>query len=367
MSLLKDIYSTDFFNEFIKLSSKIIPEFKKEKFKKAVSSKDFKILELKQRSSFLAVLLNDLMDSNFEKNSKQLLKLCETIKKSNKFKSNFPFIFIPEIYERAGIDHPIISLNAFEKITSLISCEFAIRPFIERHEKGSMQKIHSWTSHSDEHVRRLASEGIRPKLPWASELKKFRQDPKPIIEVLHKLKNDESEYVRRSVANNLNDVSKDHPELLIEILKAWKGANENTDKLLKHASRTLLKQGHTEVMKIFDYGDKEVISIEDFDLKKNKIQFPGVLEFYCCIKNNKKIAINTRLEYGIYFRKANGSLSKKVFKISERKLNGLEEQKIEKKHSLVSISTRKYHEGIHGVSIIINGFEGPIKEFNLKF
>jgi len=173
--------------------------------------------------------------------------------------------------------------------------------------------------------------------------------------ILEKLKNDESEYVRRSVANNLNDISKDNPQVLIETAGNWLGENQHTDWIVKHACRTLLKQGHTEIMELFGFTKPNHIKIRDFkaqlsvDMGKN-LDFSFIIE----TKNNRLGEL--RIEYAIDFVKKNGNLSRKVFKISESDIKS-KNKAIAKSHSFKKISTRKYYAGNHTISVIVNGQE----------
>lgn len=208
-------------------------------------------------------------------------------------------------------------------------------------------------------VRRLSTEGCRPRLPWAMAIPSLKKNPIPIIPILEELKKDESESVRRSVANNINDISKDNPDMVIKLAKSWKGKTTETDKLIKHACRTLLKQGDLELLKIFGFGSINEIRIDNFEILTPKVKVGTFLEFTFKLKNTSKIASKIRLEYGVYYQKANKTLSKKVYKISEKEYQGNSITKINRKQSFKIITTQKFHLGLHQLSIIING-----KEFN---
>ena len=143
-----------------------------------------------------------------------------------------------------GQDHLELSLNLLKEMTRRASSEFGIRFFIMESPKKTLSVLKRWASDKDQHVRRLMSEGIRPRLPWATNLPLFIKDPAPVIEILELLKDDDEEYVRRSVANNLNDIAKDHPDLVADIAARWmKGASQERKKLIRHGCRTLIKKG----------------------------------------------------------------------------------------------------------------------------
>jgi hypothetical protein len=169
------------------------------------------------------------------------------------------------------------------------------------------------------------------------------------------------------VANNLNDISKDNPATVIGLTKKWKGKSKKTDWILKHACRTLLKQGHREVLEIFGYGAAEHFSVKDFNVLTPMVRSGESLEFECTISNDSDKEQLVRLEYGIYYLKFNGQLSKKVFKISERKYGPKEQVSLQRKQSFKPISTRKYYAGEHQVSLIINGKEFTPVSFNFLF
>lgn len=257
------------------------------------------------------------------------------------------------------------SLDCIEKLTQFTSCEFAIRPFIIHYPEVCMQQMLEWSNHKSVDVRRLASEGSRPRLPWAIALPKFKNDPTPVLPILEKLKNDPSLYVRRSVANNLNDISKDHPKLVITLARQWLGQDPKTDWLIKHACRGLLKQGLPGAMQLFGYASPDTFKRSEPTLKSSTVKMGNTLDFSFSLSNQSKAAQKLRLEYGIYFLKKNGNHNLKVFKISERELSPKQEIKIEKSHSIRPISTRIYYEGEHYVSLIINGKESDKLPFYL--
>ena len=186
------------------------------------------------------------------------------------------------------------------------------------------------------------------------------------IPILETLKNDISRFVRLSVANNLNDIAKDNPALVITLAKKWIGESDNVNWVIKHGCRTLLKSGNAEVMELFGFGSaiKNII-IEDFQINTPKVITGKSLEFNFKLinKNNKKTKI--RLEYSIYYQKANGTLSKKVHKISEKEYAENSTTTINRKHPFKVVTTRVLHPGLHKVAIIINGNELGKHDFQL--
>jgi 3-methyladenine DNA glycosylase AlkC len=275
------------------------------------------------------------------------------------------FMCLPDYVERYGIEDLETSEKVFEHLTAFASCEFAVRPFLVRYPEKMIKKMVAWSKHPNEHVRRLASEGSRPRLPWAMALPAFKKDPTPVLPILENLKNDESEYVRRSVANNLNDIAKDNPQITLKTCYRWFGETRDTDRLVKHACRTLLKAGNTEALQLFGYGDPQNFEISGFEIETPVVRFGEELRFSFRVKNTVKTTALVRLEYGMHFMKANGSLSKKIFKISEKQIDAKSQHHVNRKQSFRPISTRKYYPGRHEISVIINGEEKARKTFEL--
>ena len=229
-----------------------------------------------------------------------------------------------------------------------------------------IHKMHQWSLHENHHVRRLASEGSRPRLPWAMALPELKKNPAAILPILDHLKNDSSEYVRRSVANSLNDIAKDHPDVVLEIAKQWKGHSKETDAIIKHGSRTLLKQGNADILLHFNLHHLSEIEARNFNIKTQKISIGEYLEFSFTIQNKDHQAHYIRLEYGIHYLRQNGQYNKKVFKIAERIFQPQESLEYHRKQSFKIITTRKFYTGIQYISLIINGKERDILSFQLE-
>ncbi len=293
-----------------------------------------------------------------------LVKLANRLEHSEESMS-FEYMFLPDYIEKNGLDQYEISIKAMEEITKFTSCEFAVRPFLLKYPDKMLSQLLQWSTHPHLMVRRLASEGTRPRLPWAMGVPYLKKDPSVLLPILENLKKDSSEIVRRSVANHVNDISKDHPNIAITLIKKWKGISKETDWLVRHASRTLLKEGNLEIMKLFGFGSIKAIKLSDFHIHTPKVKIGSSLDFSFRITNTSPKDIKIRLEYGIYFMKANKSLSRKVFKISEKVYNGNSTTEIRRKQSFKIITTRKLHTGRHQVSLIINGKELDKLDFEL--
>ncbi len=219
-----------------------------------------------------------------------------------------------------------------------------------------------WSKHESYKVRRLASEGSRPRLPWAMAIPALKKDPSPVLPLLENLKNDPSEWVRRSVANNINDIAKDHPDVVIALAARWRGGSKETDAIIKHGCRTLLKQGHAEILE--QYGLKsENIVLKDFKILTPEVKIGEGLEFTFSISNQNPSAQTVRLEYAVYYKKSKGHLAKKVFKISEKIYQPYAVANIHRRQSFKLITTRVFYPGDHQLSVIINGEEKEALDF----
>ena len=209
-------------------------------------------------------------------------------------------------------------------------------------------------------------EGTRPRLPWAGRLDMFIQDPTPTLALLEQLKDDPSPFVRKSVANHLNDISKDYPHLVIETFQRWrKGASKERLWIIRHALRTLVKQGDPAALELLGYGPPQV-SLHDLHIEPAQIQMGESFTFGFTLQSESDEAQNLIIDYVIHFVKANGKTSPKVFKLSTRMLNGRQSSHIQKKHTIKPITTRRYYPGEHRLEIQVNGQVLGGTPFHLK-
>ncbi len=363
--LFKNIYNDSFFNSFIDIILKVHPNFNKASFLKHIFDAGWENRELKQRMRHITIGLKNHWFDDYTKNIALLLSLITQLKADGFKERSIEYMFFPDFVEVYGLENYEMSVKAFEKITQFTSCEFAVRPFIIKYESKMIDQMFVWSKHKNSSVRRLATEGCRPRLPWAMAIPFLKKNPVSIIPILEYLKDDESESVRRSIANNLNDISKDNPEIVINLAKKWQGKNKETDWLIKHGSRTLLKDGGSEIMTLFGFGTVENLTVKDFTILTPRVRIGEYLEFTCQLVNKSIKKSKIRLEYGIYYQKANGTLSRKVFKISEKEYAGNSVATISRKQSFKVITTRKFHVGLHQVIIIINGVEFDKHDFEL--
>ncbi|MCB0703904.1 MAG: DNA alkylation repair protein [Saprospiraceae bacterium] len=353
---LKDLYSKAFFAEFSEVAAAVVPAFDQEVFNQELFDETWESRELKDRMARTAEVSSLFLPVLFRETAPLICALVDALKAQNITGKSLEYMFLPAIIEQRGLQDLKNSLATMEYITSYTSCEFAIRPFFLKYPEELHQQVIRWARDPDHHVRRLASEGCRPRLPWAIAIPHLKKDPSPILPVLEILRDDPELYVRRSVANNLNDISKDHPGLVLQLVSSWKGQHADVDWVIKHACRTLLKQGVPEAMYLFGFAKPNQVELLSLELSPNPIQIGESMTFNFSLVNKGKSNLLLRLEYGVYFLLANGSLSRKVFFISERPIPpGI--NRIEKKHAFRPITTRTYYPGAQALSIIVNGKE----------
>ena len=264
-----------------------------------------------------------------------------------------------------GQEHFDYSMTLLKAMTKRATAEFDIRFFLISAPTKTLATLNSWINDNDHHIRRLVSEGTRPRLPWGMQLRQFIDDPSPIIKLLEQLKDDPSEYVRRSVANSLNDISKDHPDLVADITEQWLlNASKDRQRLLRHACRTLLKAGHTKTLSLFGF---KPVALKSASLivSKKEVILGESLEFELELHSESKTAQSLMVDYIIHHQKANGKISAKVFKLRTMTLLANKPLQLVKKHAIKPISTRKYYPGLHSLEIMINGQSVAKVDFKL--
>ncbi len=324
-------------------------------------------LELKARVDHVIRVLNDYLPSKFSEAADVLIKLPAVWDGGDpddplRCFAIWPLTDYVAVY---GLSAPKKALKVMEALTPFFSAEFAIRPFIEKHPELVMTHLQKWVGHKNDHVRRLVSEGTRPRLPWGIRLGGFVDDPSPSLPLLDRLRLDESQYVQRSVANHLNDIAKDHPELVVEMCERWQKEDQGkSDWVISHGTRTLVKAGHPRVFALLGYSKSPAIDVEKITLDAKKVSLGDSLTFSVGLKSRKNRQ-KCVVDYVVYYQKANGQLAPKVFKLKNVSLNRDEQLILEKAISFKKISTRKFHLGLHALAIQINGVEKARVAFEL--
>jgi 3-methyladenine DNA glycosylase AlkC len=260
-----------------------------------------------------------------------------------------------EFVARAGLAHPARALRVLHALTQRLTAEWAIRPFILHRPDETWPTLRRWTDDPSPHVRRLVSEGSRPRLPWGMQLKSLIADPSPTLPLLVALQDDPSLYVRRSVANHLNDIAKDHPALVADwIARHLVDATPQREALLRHAGRTLIKQGDVRVLGAFGQG-RPLLGRATLQMSPKRATVGGELLLDVTIESEHDADQPLVIDYAVHHVKANGSTSPKVFKGRQVVLQAGQRLLWQKRHSLKVITTRRYFSGEHRVELRING------------
>ncbi|MGI9601583.1 MAG: DNA alkylation repair protein, partial [Acidimicrobiales bacterium] len=262
--------------------------------------------------------------------------------------------------------HFEVAMEAQYELTKRFTSEFSIGRYLDEYPDATLAVLHQWATDPDLHVRRLVSEGSRPRLPWAPRLRSFRDDPTPIIELLELLKDDPEEYVRRSVANNLNDISKDHPDIVLTVARRWQtGADDQRRRLLRHGLRTLVKQGDLEALSVLGFEADTPVRVGTVSIEPDRPRIGGRIRIEVELVNPDHGARGVLVDLIVHFVKANGSTSPKVFKGAERMLEPGQSSVVAKTVSLAQHSTRTHHAGTHRVEVQLNGTVVPAGSFEL--
>ncbi|WP_279045206.1 DNA alkylation repair protein [Cedecea davisae] len=269
----------------------------------------------------------------------------------------WPFAEFIQVY---GLEHREISLNALKVVTTCFTSEWAVRPFIKTNPVETMRFLLQCAQNDNVDIRRWASEGTRPRVPWGEKLHMFITDPSGTREILEVLKFDPELFVRKSVANHLNDITKDHPDYVIELLQSWQQQAKNDDVkkvawITRHALRTLIKNGHPDALALIGVQHGADVALDAFVLKQKQIQLGETLEFKVSLRSTSPAPQNIVVDYIIHFMKANNKTAPKVFKLRAFELPANGTVTIEKKHAVKKITTRQYYAGAQFIEIQVNG------------
>ncbi|WP_153796508.1 DNA alkylation repair protein [Foetidibacter luteolus] len=364
--LLKDMYSKAFFNKLTNIFSVTVPSFNAQLFMERIYDGEWENRALKQRMKHIAITLKHFLPVEYGKAISIIKDSIQYMRRQGIRENGIEYMFFPEFIEMFGIHDYKTSVMAIEYVTQFTSCEYAVRPFIIQHQDKMMKQMLVWSKHTSHLVRRLASEGCRPRLPWAVALPALKQDPSAILPILENLKDDESEFVRRSVANNLNDIAKDHPKVVMQTAEKWKGYSDNTDWVIRHGCRTLLKKAHGETLSFFGLADtQDQVSVTVPVLEKDIIAIGDDLRFAFKLKVRHQQPVKLRIEYGIDYMKANGKPNRKIFKLAENVYPPGKGVAFRRYQSFKDLTTRRHYAGKHRICIIINGQEKALTEFNV--
>jgi len=346
-----------FFERLADDVEKLVPTFNRRSFLARLYDDRWDGLELKGRLRHASEALGTSLPADFRAALAALMAIEHRYE-------GFDHLLFADFVERFGQDDYEASMAALEVLTRS-SAEFAVRPFLRRYPKMAFARMLAWAGHESEHVRRLASEGCRPRLPWGTALRELKHDPAPILPILERLKDDPSEYVRRSVANNLGDIAKDHPDLAIGIGERWMAVDRARTALVKHALRDLLKKGNRRALRLFGVGAKPAVTIERLRIAPRRIPIGGAAALRVTLRSTGGRAQRLRLEYAITYARPGGRAGRKVFKLADAGLAAGASLNLTRTLNFANRTIRTHHPGRHTLALVANGQEIGAAAFTL--
>jgi 3-methyladenine DNA glycosylase AlkC len=351
-SAFKNMINPAVVKKISKIFHEVYPEFNEKRFHKV--SALLPDLELKQRVLAITDGLRAELPGKYQEDSKLIEKVL-----AKKKLSGFELWPISEYISQYGTDHFDESLELMYQLTQQFTSEFAVRAFLQKDPHRILKKFKSWVKDENVHVRRWISEGSRPLLPWAAKIHSFIKKPET-LHLLEELKYDNELYVRKSVANHLNDISKHHPDLVVATLKEWVKQSpklhlDNIHWIKKHALRTLIKKGHKNALGLMGANHKCDVVVNSLKFDKKKYVMGDYLEFEFNLESTSKKPQQLIVDYLVGFVKSNGTVVFKVFKLKNFELGPGEKIKIKKRHSLKKITTMTFYPGQHQLGIQVNG------------
>ena len=355
---LKNMFNIKFFEHLAEEFSRVHIHFKPEKFVIDMME-NIAPLSLNERMRKTSIVLKTQLPLDYKKSMGIMIQVIPKLKKG------YTSLVFPDFVGLYGHNDFILSMEALKYFTQFGSSEFAIREFLRRDFKKTINIMDNWAADKNYHVRRLASEGSRPRLPWSFKLDEVIKNPGITQSILEKLKADDDKYVMKSVANHLNDISKDNVSYLLNILRTWDKTNPNTLWIIKHASRTLIKKGNSKALLIFDFKKNIKINVINFKLNKSRIYLGEYLQFEFSVVSRKLLMQKLVIDFAIHYLKKSGELSAKVFKLKQVDLLSKQTIFVSKKIFFKDFTTRKHYFGIHRIEILINGKSFDTANFEL--
>lgn len=343
---LKDMFNAAFYRKVAKETAAVYPKFDGKRFL-TLALAYLDDLNLLQRLRRTTESLHATLPPGYEKSLAILRRLPDRVS------TGFVGLFLPDYVGLYGLDHFDVSMDALKFFTPFGSSEFGIRPFLRQDLRRTLKVMEKWARDPDEHVRRLASEGCRPRLPWSFRLDALVADPSPTSKILETLKADPSLYVRKSVANHLNDITKDHPVWVLDRIEGWNLENAYTAWIAKRALRTLIKAGDRRALAVIGAGHAAEVRVKSFTVSPRKIRLGDTVTLTLDLVS--QVRQKLVIDYTVHYVKKSGAASAKVFKWKELHAGEGETVAISRRQVIKDFSTRKHMAGHHRVDVLING------------
>ena len=364
---LKNRFDPEVPRTIARMISAVYPRFDEKAFVRSALD-GYEALELMPRGRKIAHELRRFMPDDYEHAIEILLNSLDQHQGRTAVQGMGGFLFLPHVFFVAeyGLDHFEASMRAQYALTQRFTAEFSIRRYLERHQAATLARLAEWTTDPSEDVRRLVSEGTRPRLPWAPRLRAFQADPRPVLALLERVKDDASLYVRRSVANNLNDIGKDHPALLVETAQRWLvDATEERRWIIRHALRSAVKRGESGALEVLGFGHVPRVAVEKVRIIPQRPAIGSSVTITCEIANRATVAQPVLVDLRVHYVKANGRTTPKVFKLKAVELPARAAVRLAKRLSLSQLTTRTHYPGLHRVELLVNGRPHWLGTFHL--
>lgn len=324
-------------------------------------------LELIARGWHIADVMRQLLPADFPQAARVLTQGLGQTLPSELGNGMAPFRYLPHVFfvAKHGIEHLEESLATLHVLTQHFTAEFSIRAFIERYPEQTYARLQLWATDPSVHVRRLVSEGTRPRLPWAPRLKAYQLEPAPVVALLELLKDDPERYVQRSVANNLNDITKDHPDVALSVCERWLANPTPTRRwIVEHALRGLVKQGHPRALSLLGVGGTPAVKVTSKGVPATA-RVGDKVAFTCELVSKGDATQTLQVDYRVHFVKANGAAQPKVFKLKRVELAAKQRLPLRASISFQVHTTRKPYPGKHQVDLLINGQPFPLGDITV--
>ena len=364
---LKHSFGADVPRTIARTIAAVSPRFNEQAFVQSVLE-GYDDLALMPRAWKIAHALRRYLPGDYEQALAILLASLDRQSKRTVVSGMGAFVFLPHVFFVAeyGLDHFEASMRAQYLLTQRFTAEFSIRRYLERHQAATLARLAEWTTDPSEDVRRLVSEGTRPRLPWAPRLRAFQDDPRPVLALLERLKDDVSLYVRRSVANSLNDIGKDHPDVLVETATRWlEHATEERRWIIRHALRSAVKRGEAGALRVLGFGDKAVVAVEKVRITPSRLPIGSSVGIMCEVASQASGVQRLLVDLRVHYVKANGKPSPKVFKLKTVELAPKQTIAFSKTLALTQLTTRTHYPGLHRIELLVNGHAYPLGAFHV--
>ncbi len=355
---LKEMFNKAYFNALANAIQQVWKPFPANDFMREVCL-GLDVLSLNERMRHCVVILQRLLPQDFKEAVGILRDVIPLMP------GGYQNLLFPDFVGVFGLADATFSLDALKFFTQFGSSEFAVRHFFKAAPKATLAVMETWACDENVHVRRLASEGSRPRLPWSFKLDAVLENPQLTHRILEALKADPALYVRKSVANHLNDLSKDHTDIMLSMVEGWDLSVAETAWIVKHACRTLIKKGNTRALSLFAFEQEVGVRLDAFELKSTSIALGERLQFAFVLHSTKDSPQKLVVDYRIHYVKQGGQLSAKVFKLKEVSLASGASMELAKNQVIQDFTTRKHYAGTHKIEILVNGVVMHEADFEL--